>query len=195
MMIRKTAAFLLLLCCMHSGQTIAQNSGAADSFFNQLKVHCGRSYEGRIISGGRDGDGFTGERLVMQVLSCKENTVKIPFYVGNNRSRTWVFTRNNHRISLKHIHRHEDGSNDAITLYGGTASNSGTSSLQFFPADAYTCNLLPAACTNVWWVTVSDTSFTYNLRRVGSERVFSVLFDLTRPVEMKGTPWGWKEDE
>ncbi|HRN79239.1 MAG TPA: hypothetical protein PKY29_03545 [Ferruginibacter sp.] len=194
-MIQKIIAFIFLFVYTLSGKTNAQTLTAADSFFNHLKTHCGKSYEGRIITGGKLGDGFTGEKLVMQVLFCNDNSIKIPFYVGNNRSRTWVFTRNNNRIRLKHIHRHADGTEDPISMYGGTASNSGKANLQFFPADEFTCNMLQAACTNVWWVTLNDTAFTYNLKRVGSERVFSISFDLSQPVEIHTTPWGWKEEE
>jgi hypothetical protein len=46
---------------------------------------------------------------------------------------------------------------------------------------------------NVWWITVDDKSFTYNLRRIGTDRVFSVSFDLSEVVENPESPWGWKD--
>ena len=35
-------------------------------------------------------------------------------------------------------------------------------------------------------------SFTYNLRRMGTERFFSVKFDLKMEVKTPDAPWGWK---
>ena len=129
----------------------------------------------------------------MHVRNCDENTIRIPFFVGDDKSRTWVFTYKNDRIQLKHDHRHEDGSEDKVTQYGGTTSNSGSATLQFFPADQQTCDLIPNAAANVWWITLDETSFTYNLRRIGSDRLFTVKFDLTKTVPTPSAPWGWKD--
>ena len=67
-----------------------------------------------------------------------------------------------------------------------------TATMQVFPADQETVDLLPAAAANVWWITVEETKFTYNLRRMGSNRLFTVEFDLTKPLEtLPPAPWGW----
>ena len=50
--------------------------------------------------------------------------------------------------------------------------------------------MIPGAATNVWWITVDETSFTYNLRRLGTDRLFTVVMDLTAPIETPGAPWG-----
>jgi hypothetical protein len=99
----------------------------------------------------------------------------------------------NDRISLKHDHRHEDGTEDEVNFYGGTASNAGKADVQFFPADAHTQKMIPAAATNVWWITIEEGSFTYNLRRLGTDRVFRVVMDLTKPIETPDAPWGWQD--
>jgi hypothetical protein len=53
---------------------------------------------------------------------------------------------------------------------------------------------LPAAATNVWWVElVAGKFFTYNLRRIGTDRLFTIRFDLTKPVAIPYAPWGWKD--
>ena len=96
----------------------------------------------------------------------------------------------NERIQLKHDHRHEDGTSDKVTMYGGTTPNSGSANIQFFPADQETANLIPYAATNVWWIVIEDNSFTYNLRRIGTDRLFSIKFDLTKPVEIPSAHWG-----
>jgi hypothetical protein len=62
-----------------------------------------------------------------------------------------------------------------------------------FPADQETAEVLPAAAANVWWIElVPGEYFTYNLRRMGTERFFSIKFDLTKEVKMPDAPWGWK---
>jgi len=119
--------------------------------------------------------------------------LRIPFFVGDDLSRTWVLTKENGLIQLKHDHRHEDGSEDKVTQYGGLASNTGNPKIQFFPADQFTADMLPAAVGNVWWMTVDETSFTYNLKRLGGESQFTVKFDLTNPIETPPAPWGWKD--
>ena len=64
---------------------------------------------------------------------------------------------------------------------------------QFFPADVETSELIPAAATNVWWIELDEESFTYNLRRMGTERYFSIKFDLQTTVETPEAPWGWED--
>ena len=80
---------------------------------------------------------------------------------------------------------------DSVTWYGGRASNGGNETMQFFPADQETCTLLKYACFNVWWITIDEKIFTYNLRRMGTDRLFTVTFDLTKPVKNPEDPWGW----
>ena len=128
----------------------------------------------------------------MHVRSCADNIIRVPFMVGEDRSRTWVFSREGERLQLKHDHRHADGAEDSITQYGGMTTNTGLSTLQVFPADQFTAQLLPAAATNVWWVElVAGKYFTYNLRRMGTDRWFSVRFDLSKEVETPPAPWGF----
>ena len=181
----------LIILLLFSIQIIAQEVPKSKKFWNTLKEHCGKAYEGKIVAGGKEGDGFTGKKLVMHVRSCKKNIIRIPFFVGEDKSRTWVFKINKDNIiSLKHDHRHKDGSEDTITQYGGTSTNTGLVDSQIFPADQETSDLIPAASSNIWWVTINKTSFTYNLRRVGVGRFFSVKFDLTKEIETPSTPWG-----
>ena len=169
----------------------AQKSGQ-DIFWETLSKHCGKSYEGKITSEGKN-DGFDGERLVMHVKKCTDNELKIPFFVGDDKSRTWVLTKHEDGTLLKHDHRNQDGTPEELTMYGGKGSNLGNANIQFFPADQETSDMLPRATFNVWWITVDDTTFSYNLRVINSDRIFSVVFDLTKEVESPGDPWGWDE--
>ena len=171
----------------------AQDISPAKEFWNKLKSHCGKAYEG-VLELPEEDEAFGGKKLMMHVRSCSDKVIKIPFYVGEDKSRTWILSYQNDRITLKHDHRHEDGSEDKINFYGGTSTNTGKAGIQFFPADDHTQELIPAASTNVWWITLNDTIFTYNLRRLGTDHVFRVVMDLTTPIQEPEAPWGWKEE-
>lgn len=151
---------------------------------------CGKSFEGRMVEGTESSDAAIGaQRLVMHVRSCSTSEIRIPFHVGNDRSRTWVITRNASGVRLKHDHRHEDGSPDPITQYGGDTRGAAEGlSLDFF-ADAETAAMIPAAATNIWTIGIDERSFSYALRRESSGRRFRVEFDLSKPVQTPPRPW------
>lgn len=162
-----------------------------DAFWASLQSLCGQAFAGTLIESVPADDSFAGQALVMHVRTCSEEEIRVPFHVGEDRSRTWVFTRTADGLRLKHDHRHEDGTEDAVTQYGGDTAAPGTSGTQEFPADAFTAELLPVSATNVWTVEiVSGSRFTYALRREGTERRFRVDFDLAVPVEAPPPPWG-----
>jgi hypothetical protein len=150
---------------------------ARDRFFATLKGLCGARFEGAMTFPADGQHEFAGKRLVAHVASCSDDEVRVPFQVGEDRSRTWVFSRTADGLQLKHDHRHADGTPDAVTLYGGLASATGTPLKQSFPADAYTAKLIPAAVTNVWTVSLSadGTSLTYHLERDAKPRFTAVL--------------------
>ena len=185
---------ILLIALLLITNTIvgAQDYPGYQQFWESLQKYCGSAFEGEITAGSANDD-FRGKKLVMHVRSCEENRIRIPFFVGDDRSRTWVLTKSSDGIQLKHDHRHKDGSEDKVTQYGGKTSNSGLPNIQFFPADQQTSDLISYASNNVWWITLDGSTFTYNLRRIGSDRLFSVCFDLTKPVDSPDVPWGWKD--
>jgi hypothetical protein len=165
--------------------------GPQAEFLASLQQLCGNAYEGRVIESSPGDTVFAGRHLVMHVRECSPDEVRIPFHVGENRSRTWILTRLDDGIRLKHDHRHEDGTDDEITMYGGDTADAGTATVQQFPADDYTAQLVPAARTNVWTVeVVPGQHFAYALRREGTDRRLRVEFDLTRAVEAPPAPWG-----
>lgn len=185
----KMAAPLVLLI-LSSCRTTAPGL-AGNEFWNALAPHCGKAYEGLLAEGTEASDAAIGQqRLIMHIRSCSHAEIRIPFYVGENRSRTWVITRTRDGIRLKHDHRHEDGTPDRVTQYGGD-SRAGDDDLTLeFLADEYTARLIPAARTNIWTMSVeSGKSFTYALRREESGRRFRVEFDLTRPIPTPPPPW------
>lgn len=187
---KKKLLFILVMAFQFG---FSQSETGSEQFWENLKLYCGQSFEGEITTGLSADDPFAGKKLVMHVKSCEENRIRVPFFVGDDKSRTWVLTLNDAILTLKHDHRLEDGSPDKITQYGGTSTNTGLSTIQFFPADQETCDLISYASTNVWWITIDDNAFTYNLKRIGSDRVFTVTFDTTKPVETPAAPWGWED--
>ena len=185
--------YLLSLIALLSSYIILAQGSSQETFWTGLQGLCGKAYHGTIIHAPENDTLFAGKEIVMHVRDCKSDRIRIPLIVGDNRSRTWILTRSTESMTLKHDHRHMDGTEDQITLYGGTTSNSGSATMQMFPADQYTADLLPAAATNVWWLElVADSHLTYNLRRMGTDRYFSIRFDLTQEAEVPEAPWGWK---
>ena len=170
----------------------------ADAFLAALGQHCGQAFEGRVVVDEPPAPGnnaFAGKALVMHVRDCGPGVVRVPFHVGEDRSRTWVLTRTAEGLRLKHDHRHEDGSDDPVTMYGGDTTQAGTALRQEFPVDADSVALfgregLPASVTNTWAMEIEPGKrFLYELSRPGG-RLFQVEFDLSRPVPAPPPPWG-----
>jgi len=165
---------------------------AQEKFWSELRALCGQAFAGKIAESTSATDAaFAGKTLVMHVRACGENEIKIPFHVGENRSRTWVITRTATGLRLKHDHRHEDGTADKITRYGGDTATPGTATQQDFPADKFTADLIPAAQTNLWsFIFASPKTLSYRLVRESEGRRFRVEFDLTKPLPAPPSPWG-----
>lgn len=169
----------------------------ADAFLAALASHCGQAFAGRIVANepAQPQDPFVGKALVMHVRECLPGQLKVPFHVGEDHSRTWVLTRTETGLRLKHDHRHEDGSDDAVTMYGGESEAPGTAVRQEFPVDAYSIALfaregLNVSITNTWAMEIEPGQrFLYELSRPGG-RLFQVEFDLSQPVATPPTPWG-----
>jgi hypothetical protein len=172
------------------------DSGAAageprQAFWANVRALCGTAYRGRMTAGGPGDSAMARADLRMHVRECSADTLRIPFHVGEDRSRTWVLTRTGDGLRLKHDHRHEDGSADSITQYGGDTRDAGTAERQEFHADSLTAALVPAARTNIWTIElIPDSLFAYALRREATDRRVRVEFDLRQPVDTPPPPWG-----
>ncbi|GGJ99787.1 hypothetical protein [Luteimonas terricola] len=176
------------------------DSAPADAFLAALATHCGQAFAGRIVANepaSPEPDAFEGQDLVMHVRGCDDPTreLRVPFHVGDDHSRTWVLTRTDDGLRLKHDHRHEDGSSDEQTMYGGDTAIPGTAVRQEFPVDAESIELFgrtgaDVSTTNTWAMEIEpDSRFLYELARPGG-RMFQVEFDLTTPVAEPPAPWG-----
>ncbi|MCK8136946.1 hypothetical protein [Pseudoalteromonas sp. 2CM28B] len=166
-----------------------------DSFFNSIAAHCGKAFEGKVTVDNATGpSSFADKKLVMHVRKCNEHELQVPFHVGDDASRTWIITKTGSGLSLKHDHRHKDGTDDVSTMYGGHTVNAGFANMQSFPADQYSKELfvsqgIPQSVGNTWQMYIYPEQFTYRLIRQGRE--FRVDFDLTKPITPPAAPWGY----
>lgn len=176
-----------------TGCASAPSVSSQDEFFAAISAHCGKAYEGRLVTNDAADADVAAARLVMEVRSCSADEFRIPFHVGDDRSRTWVLTRTADGLRLKHDHRHEDRTEDVLTQYGGDTTTEGTPSRQEFPADQFSKDLFKregraVSVDNVWAVEIGAAQFAYELRR--PNRHFRVEFDLNAPVANPPPPWG-----
>ncbi|MFT7527275.1 MAG: hypothetical protein ACI9LY_002430 [Arenicella sp.] len=148
-----------------------------DQYFEGLKALCGARFEGAMTFPKDGQDSFAGKLLVANFDQCDENQLRVPFVVGKDSSRTWIFSRIEGGLQLKHDHRHPDGTPDEVNMYGGMANDSGTSLSQSFEADQHTAEVIPAASTNVWTVSLnpSGNELSYHLERNAAQRFTAVL--------------------
>lgn len=206
-------AAMSLAACQHSAPEVEESAASAqDAFFAALTTHCGKAYGGQLVSDDAADTDMAGAEMVMHVRECSGTQISVPFHIRQSdaewdRSRTWIFTRADGGLRLKHDHRHEDGERDAVTMYGGDTAEVGAADVQTFPVDAESIAMfraegLDASVTNVWTVSVEpvdavDAQFTYQLRRTvesgaPEDRLFRVEFDLTHEVAAPPAPWGFE---
>lgn len=185
---------LIISGCVTSN--VADDPDPQALFMAQLTSLCGQSFQGRVISEDEADADWRSETLTIHVRDCADDRVAIPLHVGDNRSRTWIISRTDTGLRLKHDHRHEDGSPDAVTMYGGDTQTPGTATQQAFPVDDYSKDLfrkefLTASVDNVWTFTLEPgVSLTYALSR--PNRDFRAEFDLTQTVETPPAVWGYE---
>ena len=149
------------------------------AFFNNLKKMCGQKFEGVTDFPQNADHPMVGKKLLMSVGPCTEDEIRVPFQVGDDKSRTWILTFGVKGLLFKHDHRHPDGTPDQITNYGGWGNESGTAHKQSFPADADTVKVIPEAATNVWTFEIlpEQQKFMYYLERHNQPR-YRAFFNL-----------------
>jgi len=172
------------------GQSEHRLPAEQDAVWSALLDLCGKAYE-RVDA-----------RYVMHVRQCYPDEIRIPVHVGGedgswNRSRTWILTRTQEGIRLKHDHRHEDGTEEEVTQYGGDTRDAGSAGIQTFPADEFTRTvigeLVRGAANNIWRMEVTPGEvFAYRLTRSTFDNALRWTFDLTNPVEPPPAPWGYE---
>jgi hypothetical protein len=189
---RSAVAALALAACAGTGPAPA--AAPQDAFWAGLAAHCGQAYPGRLTLEPPGDEMLTGtEALVVHVRGCGGDTLRVPFHIEKeaegtwDRSRTWVFIRTPGGLELRHDHRHEDGTPDESTWYGGHTREAGTATRQEFVFAERTA----ADGSLLGWrvEVVPGERYTYGTIR-GSEWTWRVDFDLSRAVPAPPPPWG-----
>lgn len=172
---------------------VAEKENQAE-FWSRLHTHCGEAFEGRLVTAAPGFDLLDGsERLIVHFRNCSDFETRLPFHIEEgpdawDRSRTWVFF--NHGadgLELRHDHRHQDGSEEENTWYGGDAMKGGAYWQRFiYPPRTEEMGVFMG-----WRVEIHpDERFTYGTMR-DEEWTFRVDFDLSRSVEPPPPPWGF----
>ena len=152
MMMKNTVSLFAIIACLHG---CASNPNPTDVFVKNLRELCGTAYVGKIVSDDAADDDWRKEEIIVAV-QCSRETIRMPVHVGEDRSRTWVLTREYDQLELRHDHRHEDGSEDALSQYGGFSDpEKRSATVVNFPADQSTKDLfdregIPVSKDNVW---------------------------------------------
>jgi len=104
-----TSIFLTgLISALSFAACTPQPTDPQTGFLANLSALCGQSFAGKVVSADPQDADWAKETLIMHVRDCSEDEIKIPLHVGENRSRTWIITRQSSGLELKHDDRHED---------------------------------------------------------------------------------------
>lgn len=193
-------AALLLAGCHQATDINMEQSTAADSqgfelFFQALAQHCGHAYSGGLTLEPEGDDMLTGtEQLIVHFRECDDKQLKLPFHIeleaeqSWDRSRTWVISKHDDGLELRHDHRKPDGSDDSNTMYGGFSVGEGLAVLQQFQSIPRTEE---SGYFRGWRIEIEPgVRYTYGTVR-GDGWSWRIDFDLSQPLsELPPAPWG-----
>lgn len=187
---------LLLTACSGNGEETAQPElQSHELFFSALAEQCGNAYPGGLTLEPPGDDMLTGtELLIVHFRECDENQLKLPFHIeleGTedwDRSRTWIFTKHEDGLEIRHDHRKPDGSDDDVTMYGGYSVEGGSALRYEFKSIPRTEE---TGIFRGWRVEiVPGERYTYGTIR-GEDWSWRIDFDLSVPLaELPPAPWG-----
>lgn len=189
----------LLLACGPSdplpegAESAASVAPEQEAFWAALSEHCGNAYRGRVSDVTEYyREGVEGRHAVIHFFDCAEDRLHIPFHLDDNRSRNWILTRAGSTLRLEHDHRHDDGTEEEISQYGGDAPVPGLPTRQIFWADEHTAEILPQRWDNFWFLDlVDEETLHYGVHWPTAGHSVRFEFDLSTPVEAPPAPWGW----
>ncbi len=158
-------------------------TGAERDFFKHISSLCGKKFAGEEKFMRDKERSFGDAEMIIHVESCTENEIRIPFHVGSDESRTWLLLEDEGRLRLRHDHRHEDGTPEETTMYGGYSDQQGTEYSQYFPPDDYTYETLENAEGHKWSFTLSEDlkTLAYCLK-FDDELIFRAEFNIDEPI-------------
>jgi len=171
-----TSLLFIIAACSGENETDLTPQLEAETtqgqFFANLFELCGETFSGEATYPDDPDHELVGVELSATIETCTEEEIRIPFQAGDDVSRTWVLTRSDQELHLRHDHRNPDGTGHDVTDYGGFANDEGSATRQYFPADEKTSEMIPEASTNVWMLEIEPESGTliYNLERNNEPR-------------------------
>ncbi|TVQ66224.1 MAG: hypothetical protein EA360_06235 [Balneolaceae bacterium] len=197
-----TPIFSLLFLLSCTGEKNESNpapagddTAAFDLFFDALAQQCGNAYPGGLTLEPPGDEMLTGtELLIVHFRECSDVQLKLPFHIELeeeelwDRSRTWIFTRHEEGLEIRHDHRKPDGSEDDFTMYGGFSVGEGSALRQEFKSVERTEE---TGIFRGWRIEIEPgVRYTYGTIR-GDEWSWRVDFDLSEPLEeLPPAPWG-----
>lgn len=151
------------------------------AFFENLRALCGQTFGGRTILAPITDETFEPARLFMVVEECDGDEIRVPFIVGGDDSRTWVFQIRDDGLTFYHEHLRPDGTPHEISGFGGRASPDGTEIFQSFP-DFWATDETPAAEHRIWRLQIDRENdlFVYYLDR-GGRPAYRLIFYMGEP--------------
>lgn len=178
-------ATLMLLATACQQQTTNQDSKpvertSTDIFLGHFGPLKGKSFAGKQVFASVYMESWAEKQLSLKVVEAGNTLVLLQLTVDGDDSRTWIISRENGaQLSLRHEQLKKGDAETEPGMYGGFAAKDGNGLQQFFPADEFTCNLLPAICNNTWVVQFDDklSTLSYLLFKE-QELVFRLDFDL-----------------
>lgn len=181
--------------CSETKEETIESVPPFEQFFNALAEQCGNAYPGGLTLEPPGDDMLTGtELLIVHFRECSDDILKLPFHIELeekeewDRSRTWIYTKHEEGLELRHDHRKPDGSDDEVTMYGGFSVEGGTALRHEFksvPRSEET------GIFRGWRIEiVPGDRYTYGTIR-GEEWSWRVDFDLSEPLDqLPPAPWG-----
>jgi hypothetical protein len=166
-----------------------------EAFWDNMARQCGQAFAGRLVQNRPDSDMLAGdEELIAHWVRCEDDLMHVAFHVGRDggaewdRSRTWVLTRDDRGLELRHDHRLEDGSEDeGNTWYGGRTVDDGAPHTQWFLFDE---RRAPDGSVLGWRLEIEPGQrYVYGTIR-GDDYTWRIDFDLSAPVPAPPPAWG-----
>ncbi len=185
---------LLALFLISCGERTEQEQQPFEAFFANLSEHCGNAYPGGLTLEPEGDEMLSGdELLIVHFRECADDQLKLPFHIELdddewNRSRTWIYTKHNDGLELRHDHRMPDGSEDNVTMYGGYSVEGGTAMRQEFKSVPRSEEM---GHFRGWRIEIEPGErYTYGTIR-DTTWSWRVDFDLSEPMdETPPAPWG-----
>ena len=146
---------------------------AQADFFENLSSLCGETFIGQSTYPEDTSHVLVGTELRTHLSHCDDQMIRIELYRDRDYWHgAWVLEWREKGLHLFHDHlgevrTMEDLGDDDAHGYGGYATDLGSPTRQYFPADDVTAEMLPEAATNVWMMELDleNDRFIYYLER------------------------------